>query len=161
MNVFKKGLSTLLISGLAVGGYLGGNALVRDVRYARAEEQVQASREDLKKVDDIYGVYRAVGRALEPSVVSIEVHKTVKGVHNGLRFDDDMLRRFFQQDPENQMPNLPRNHRNNPNNPGNPNDNNDTPDDNSDSMEQVAGGSGVIMEAADGKGYILTNNHVA
>ena len=161
MNIFKKGLSTLLISGLAVGGYFGGNALVRDVRYARAEEQVNASREDLKKVDDIYGVYRAVGRALEPSVVSIEVHKTIKGVHNGLRFDDDMLRRFFQQDPDNQMPNLPRNHRNNPNNPSNPNDNNDTPDDNSDSMEQVAGGSGVIMEAADGKGYILTNNHVA
>src|SRR2546429_5566024 len=157
MNVFKKGLSTLLISGLAVGGYFGGNALVRDVRYARAEEQVAASREDLKKVDDIYGVYRAVGKAVEPSVVSIEVRKTIKGVHNGLRFDDDMLRRFFQQDPDNAMPNLPRNRRPNPNLPNNPDE---TPDDNSDSMEQVAGGSGVIMEAADGNGYILTNNHV-
>src|SRR2546423_8128630 len=167
MNVFKKGLSTLLISGLAVGGYLGGNALVRDVRYARAEEQVQASREDLKKVDDVYGVYRDVGKAVEPSVVSIEVRKTVKGVHGGLRFDDDMLRRFFQQDPDNAMPNLPRNRRQNPNNPNlpnlpnNPDNNNDGSDDNSDSFDQTAGGSGVIMEAADGKGYILTNNHVA
>src|SRR5438046_2179279 len=133
MNVFKKTLSTLAISGIAIGSYFGGNALVRDVRYARAEEQVQASREDLKKVDDIYAVYRAVGKAVEPSVVSIEVHKTVKGAHGGLRFDDDMLRRFFQQDPDNAMPNLPRNRRQNPNNPGNPNDNNDTPDDNSDS----------------------------
>src|SRR5689334_14583938 len=115
MNVFKKTMSTLVISALAVGGYLGGNALVRDVRYARAEEQVQSSREDLKKVDDIYGVYRAVGRAMSPSVVNIEVRKTVKGVHNGMRFDDDMLRRFFQQDPDQAMPNLPRNHRN-PNN---------------------------------------------
>src|SRR2546423_177530 len=167
MNVFKKGLSTLLISGLAVGGYLGGNALVRDVRYARAEEQVQASREDLKKVDDVYGVYRDVGKAVEPSVVSIEVRKTVKGVHGGLRFDDDMLRRFFQQDPDNAMPNLPRNRRQNPNNPNlpnlpnNPDNNNDGTDDNNDSFDQVAGGSGVIMEASDGKGYILTNNHVA
>jgi len=161
MNRFKKTMSSLLISGLAVGGYFGGNALVRDVRYARAEEQVNASREDLKKVDDIYGVYRAVGRALEPSVVSIEVHKTVKGAHGGLRFDDDMLRRFFQQDPDNATPNLPyHNRRPNPNLP-NPNNPDETPDDNSDSMEQVAGGSGVIMEAADGKGYILTNNHVA
>src|SRR2546429_7595153 len=157
MNVFKKGLSTLLISGLAVGGYFGGNALVRDVRYARAEEQVAASREDLKKVDDIYGVYRAVGKAVEPSVVSIEVRKTVKGVHGGLRFDDDMLRRFFQQDPDNAMPNLPRNRRPNPNNPpalpNNPDNNNDGNDDNNDSFDQVAGGSGVVMEASHGKGY--------
>src|SRR5438034_2834107 len=166
MNVFKKSISTLVISGIAVGSYFAGNALVRDVRYARAEEQVQASREDLKKVDDIYGVYRAVGKAVEPSVVSIEVRKTVKGVHGGLRFDDDMLRRFFQQDPDNAMPNLPRNRRQNPNNPNLPNlpnnpDNNNDGSDENDSFDQVAGGSGVIMEAADGKGYILTNNHVA
>src|SRR5947207_5919736 len=165
MNVFKKSISTLVISGIAVGSYFAGNALVRDVRYDRAEEQVAASREDLKKVDDIYGVYRAVGKAVEPSVVSIEVHKTVKGAHGGLNFNDDMLRRFFQQDPDNAMPNLPRNrgpYRNAPNNPNNPDNNNDGSDDNNnDSFEQVAGGSGVIMEAADGKGYILTNNHVA
>src|SRR3954466_6074943 len=104
MNVFKKGLSALVISGIAVGSYFGGDALVRNVRFARAEDQVAASREDLKKVDDIYGVYRAVGRAVEPSVVSIEVHKTVKGAHQGMRFDDDMLRRFFQQDPDGAMP---------------------------------------------------------
>jgi serine protease Do len=166
MNVVKKGLSALVISGVAVGSYFGGSALVRDVRYAQAEDQVQASREDLKKVDDIYGVYRAVGRAMEPSVVSIEVHKTVKGAHNGMNFDDDLLRRFFQQGPDgaapNLPPNLPRNpHRQMPNNPDNNDDNNNNNDDQSDSMEQVAGGSGVIMEAADGKGYILTNNHVA
>src|SRR5690349_2878856 len=133
MNRFKKALSTLVISAVAVGGYFGGDALVKDVRYARAEEQVNASREDLKKVDDIYGVYRAVGKAVEPSVVSIEVRKTIKGIHQGMRFDDDMLRRFFQQDPDNMMPNLPRNHRNpnNPNNPNNPDNNNDNNDDQS------------------------------
>src|SRR4051794_11366482 len=113
MNVFKKGISALVISGIAIGSYIGGTALVRDVRFAQAEEQVQASREDLKKVDDISQVYRAVGKAVEPSVVSIEVHKTIKGVHQGLNFDDDMLRRFFQ-DP-NSAPNLPRRFRQNPN----------------------------------------------
>src|SRR3954470_20391911 len=107
MNVLKKGLSALVISGIAVGSYFGGNALVRDVRFAQAEDQVQASREDLKKVDDIYGVYRAVGKAVDSSVVSIEVHKTVKGVHQGMRFDDDMLRRFFQ-DPDGVLPGNPR-----------------------------------------------------
>jgi serine protease Do len=156
MNMMKKGLSTLVISGIAVGSYFGGSALVRDVRFAQAEEQVAASREDLKKVDDIYGVYRAVGKALEPSVVSIEVHKTIKGVHNGMRFDDDLLRRFFQ-DPDNAAPNSP--YRRMPQRPGD--GNNDNNDDSADLPEQVAGGSGVIMEAADGKGYILTNNHVA
>ena len=162
MNRFKKGLSTLLVGGIAIGGYIGGSALVaRTARFAQAEEQVQASREDLKKVDDISAVYRAVGRAVEPSVVSIEVHKTVKGVHDGLNFNDDLFRRFFQN-PDGQMPNLPRGHRL-PQNPQNPDDNNgnDNSPDDSDSMEQIAGGSGVIMEAADGKGYILTNNHVA
>ena len=156
MNKLKKAMSSLLISGLAVGGYFAGNALVRDVRYARAEEQVAASREDLKKVDDIYGVYRAVGKAVEPSVVSIEVRKTVKGVHGGLRFDDDMLRRFFQQDPDNAMPNLPRNrgpYRNAPNNPNNPDNNNDGSDDNNnDSFEQVAGGAeSMTITLSDGR----------
>src|SRR3954467_1653894 len=107
MNAFKKGLSTLVISGIAVGSYFGGTELVRSARFAYAEDQVQASREDLKKVDDIYGVYRAVGKAVEPSVVSIEVHKTVKGVHQGMRFDDEMLRRFLDPDGDGQ-PNTPR-----------------------------------------------------
>ena len=160
MNVLKKGISALVISGIAVGTYFGGNALVRDVRFAQAEEKVEASREDLKKVDDIYGVYRAVGKALEPSVVSIEVHKTVKGVHDGMNFNDDLLKKFFQQGPDGSMPNMPHGRRM-PQNPGNDNNGNDNNNDDSDSMEQVAGGSGVIMEAADGKGYILTNNHVA
>jgi len=157
MNVFKKGLSTLVISGIAVGSYFGGTELVRSARFAYAEEQVQASREDLKKVDDIYGVYRAVGKAVEPSVVSIEVHKTVKGGHQGLRFDDEMLRRFFQDRDGDGQPDAPRGRApyRMPQTPG------DGSDEGSDSMEQVAGGSGVIMEAADGKGYILTNNHVA
>jgi len=107
MKFAKRVLSSLIVTGIAIGSYFGGSALVRDVRYAHAEEQVQASREELKKVDDIYGVYRAVGRAVEPSVVSIEVRKTVKGVHQGMPFNDDMLRRFFQQDPDNATPNLP------------------------------------------------------
>src|SRR5262245_2241255 len=148
MRGFKKGLSALVISSIAVGGYFAGTGLVRDVRFAQAQEQVQSSREELQKVDDIYGVYRNVGKAVEPSVVSIEVHKTVKNVHRSLPFDDETLKRFFPDRDGDGEPDVPRRFRT----PGG---------DGTDEFDQVAGGSGVVMEASDGKGYVLTNNHVA
>ncbi|HEX3356648.1 MAG TPA: trypsin-like peptidase domain-containing protein [Tepidisphaeraceae bacterium] len=165
MKFFKKGVTTLLVGAISIGSYIGVTSLVRDVHFAQAEDQVAASREDLKKVDDLANVYRAVGKAVEPSVVKIDVIKTVKGVHRGMDFGDDIFRRFFQQDPNDpQAAPTPRGRRftvpNNPNVNPNPNDNNGD-DNNDDSVEQEASGSGVIMEAADGKGYILTNNHVA
>jgi serine protease Do len=149
MNRVKKGLAGLLVGAVGFGTYLGINDLVGNARFAQAEEQVQASREQLKHLDDQAAVYRAVGKAIEPSVVSIEVHKTVKGVRRMLPFDDDTLKRFFPDRDGDGEPDLPRGHRFN------------LPNDGSDEMEQVAGGSGVIMEVADGAGYILTNNHVA
>src|SRR5690349_5642322 len=146
MTGLRKGLTSLLIAGISIGSYLIGSGLVRDVRFAQAQEQVQASREQLKNIDDLANVYRAIGKAVEPSVVNIQVKKTVKNVH-GLPLDDEMLRRFFPDRNGDGQPDLPRGMR--PNNPDN------APD----TMEQVAEGSGVIMEATDGSGYILTNNH--
>src|SRR5436189_3162934 len=96
MKLFKKSASTILAGALAIGSYVGVDHLVRNVRFAQAEDQVQTSREDLKRMDDIATVYRNVGKAVEPSVVSIEVHKTIKNVHRGMQFDDDLLRQFFR-----------------------------------------------------------------
>jgi serine protease Do len=161
MKLFKKSATTLLVGAISIGSYIGVTSLVRDVRFAQAEDQVAASREDLKRVDDLANVYRAVGKAVEPSVVKIDVIKTVKGVHRGADFGDDIFRRFFQQDPNDPQA-TPMPHGRHFTVPPNPNDNNGDDNNNEDdSVEQEASGSGVIMEAADGKGYILTNNHVA
>jgi serine protease Do len=158
MNAFRKGLTTILIGGISIGSYIVGSTLVRDVRFAQAEDQVQASRDELSKAEDIAAVYRAVGKAVEPSVVSIEVHKLVKGAHRGLfNFDDDTLKRFF---PDGKLPPELRNRDNGGDNGGD-NNNGDNNDDNSDDMEQIAGGSGVIVDADGTTGYVLTNNHVA
>src|ERR1700742_4463223 len=117
MTTFRKGLTTILISGVSIGTYIVGTSLVRDVRFAQAEEQVQASRDQLSKVDDLASVYRAVGKAVEPSVVNIEVHKLVKGTHHGMfNFDDDTLKRFF---PDGKLPPELRNRDNGGNNNGN------------------------------------------
>jgi serine protease Do len=146
MKRFQKLIATVALGGIGTASWFVGNSLVQDVRYARADAQVQASRQDLQKAQDLADVFRAVGKAVEPSVVSIEVHKTV---HNGRsRSDEDFLRRFF--------PNLPQQNNGNDNDQGGPDD--QTPPGDS---EEVGEGSGVIMDAADGYGYILTNNHVA
>jgi serine protease Do len=127
--------------------------LIQDVRFAHADGIVQTSRQDLQKAQDLADVFRGVGKAVEPSVVSIEVHKTIKGGHQ--RPDEDFLRRFF--------PNMPQNPNGNPNGDGdNQQDQPDNADPNqSGDQEEKGEGSGVIMDAGDGYGYILTNNHVA
>ena len=123
MKLFKKSSAHWSSAAISVGSYIGVTSLVRDVRFAQAEDQVAASREDLKRVDDLANVYRAVGKAVEPSVVKIEVIKTVKGVHRGVDFGDDMFRRFFQQDPNDpQAAPMPRGRHFAV--PQNPNDNN-------------------------------------
>jgi serine protease Do len=111
-------------------GFFGGAALLERVQFAQAETQVEASRQQLKTVEDLSSVFREVDKVMEPSVVKIDVTKTVAAPAG------NPLRRFF----------------NDPNAPG---------PDNSDQQVEEGTGSGVIMETADGYGYILTNNHVA
>ena len=156
MKSYRKSLAVMLVGGGTVGGMLIGAGVVREYTWARAEQKVEASREQLSTVQDLSTVFREVGKVVEPSVVNIVVHKTIAGVHRQLPFDDDLLKRFF-----------PDRFGNNGDNNGDNNNNNDQPDNNGgdnngdDSAEQVGTGSGVIMEV-DGKyGYILTNNHVA
>src|SRR5438046_2292251 len=96
MNRLKKSLASLVLIGAGVGAWFGGSALVQNVQFARAEQKVEATREQLSKVEDLATVFREVGKAVSPSVVNIQVRKAVKGAaHSHSPFDDDMLRRFF------------------------------------------------------------------
>src|SRR5438477_5892297 len=146
MKSLRHTLSALAVAGMAVGtGFFGFN-YVQNSQFARAAEQVQLSREQLAKADDLSSVFRYVGKAVEPSVVNIAVTKKMSGPRAGSRlrnlpFDRDQLRRFF---PDR-------------NGDGEP----DMPDFDDETPELHGTGSGVIMEASDGIGYILTNNHVA
>src|SRR5258708_5474621 len=96
MNRVRKTMSVVVLSAVGAAGILFGNGLFHDAQFARAAEQVQSSKEQLAKAEDLSSVFRNVGKAIEPTVVNIQVHKTIKGaVHRSLPFDDDMLRKFF------------------------------------------------------------------
>src|SRR5579884_3329180 len=84
MKRINKSLAVALISGGSLGAF-GGAVLFHNTPLARAEQQQVAHLEDMATV------FRDVGKAVEPSVVQIQVHKTVKGV-KGMPFPDDMLR---------------------------------------------------------------------
>jgi serine protease Do len=151
MKRFQKFAAVVALGGVGTASWFMGNSLIQDVRFARADDQVQGARQDLRDAKDLEDVFRAVGKAVEPSVVSIEVHKTVHNEHP--RMDQDFLRRFFPNMPEGQGQGQ-----------GNGDDQQNPPDSanpNQGDTEEVGEGSGVIMDASDGYGYILTNNHVA
>jgi len=149
MRPFKSTLAALAVAGAAVGtGFFGFN-YVQNTQLARAAEQVQVGREQLAKADDLASVFRYVGKVVEPSVVNISVTKKMTsnphagGRMRNLPFDKDQLRRFFPDRDGDGQPDIP---------------DFDAPED---APELHGTGSGVIMEASDGIGYILTNNHVA
>ena len=142
MNRMKKSVGVLLLSGGLVAGTFFGADLVRDTQFAWAQNQVDTSRKELATAADLAGAFKEVGKAVEPSVVSINVRKTVKGVSRSLPFhDDDLLRRFFGDRDNDGDPDVPM------------------PDEGG--MEQIGTGSGVIMEVDGSTAWIMTNNHVA
>ncbi len=148
MNRFKKSLAALTLGASGVAACLVGANLVQNVKFAHAREEVESTRQQLATVNDLAVVFRNVGKVVEPSVVNIQVHKTIKTGPRALPFDEDTLRKFFPD-------------RNNGGGDAKP----DAPDngggDEEGSAEQIGTGSGVIMEVQGGSGYILTNNHVA
>src|SRR5579884_3329115 len=93
MKRINKSLAVALISGGSLGAF-GGAVLFHNTPLARAEQQQVANQQQVSHLEDMATVFRDVGKAVEPSVVQIQVHKTVKGV-KGMPFPDDMLRRFF------------------------------------------------------------------
>jgi len=156
MTRIRKTLGALILAGALAAGTMFGTSLVRDVQFARAAGEVQASREQLATATDLATVFKEVGKAVEPSVVKLDIHKTVKGMSRAMPFhDDDLLRRFFGD----------RGGANRPSGGGS-DDNNDDQNDEmppgfGGDLEQIGTGSGVIMETEGNTAYILTNNHVA
>jgi serine protease Do len=143
MKRLRKTLSVLVLAAVGGAGVMFGSGLVKDAQFAIAQEQVQTSRNQLAKAEDLASVFRNVGKAVEPSVVNIQVHKTLKGIHRSLPFDDDTLKRFFPDRNGDGEPDMPEGF-------GDRGD-----------MEQIGTGSGVIMEVNGSDAFVLTNNHVA
>jgi S1-C subfamily serine protease len=162
MKKLNRALAVFAIAGATVAAWEGGSALVENVQFARAEQKVDSTREQLQNVEDLSTVFRNVAKVIDPSVVQIQVRKTVKGARQMPGGPgDDFLRRFFQQHegqggPGGQM------------NPDDQNDQNDqgdndnqAPDDDGQDLQEVGTGSGVIMQVDGSDAYIITNNHVA
>jgi serine protease Do len=138
----------IVLCGGSIVAWNVGSALVGDVKFARAAQEIEATRQQLANVQDLANVYKAVNKVVEPSVVSIEVHKTVKNPHRDQQ-QDDLLKRFFPDRDGDGEPDVPEGFRgfNLPNTP--------------DEYDAFGTGSGVIMEVDGNTGYIVTNNHVA
>lgn len=142
MKGWRKSVAGMFILGAGALGTVWGLDLVRDAQFARAEEKVETSREQLKNVEDLATVFREVSKVVEPSVVNIRVVKTVTGGGiNGL--DEDLLRQMFPDTDGDGQPDLPKRFQNN------------SP------QHEEGTGSGVIIELIDKGAYVLTNNHVA
>jgi len=126
---------------ICVAGYFGYQYLLNQ-QFARAEEQRTQAQAGLASIQDLSTAFRQVGKIVEPTVVNIQV--TRKAPIARRQMDPDLLRRFFRENEGDLQ--LPPDF--------------EIPDDEL-SPEQIGTGSGVIVEYSGGKGYILTNNHVA
>jgi len=143
MKPLNKKVAALLLGGGSVGALFGAGVLHN--QWVRAEQH-EATQQQLSQAENLATVFRDVGKQVEPAVVEIQVHKTIKAP-KGIPLPDDMLRRFFPD-----QPGVPQN----------PNDENDGEEGGGGpNFEQVGTGSGVIVEVDGNTGYILTNNHVA
>jgi serine protease Do len=152
MKSLKKSAAVIAIGGVSIAGWSVGSNLVDNVRFAHAQDVVQQNRQDLATSESLSTVFRKVGKAVEPSVVNIQVLKKAGGAsgNRALPFDEDMLKRFFPDRDGDGKPDLPEGFGN-----GGGNDDGLSP------FDQMGTGSGVIMEVAGSTAYILTNNHVA
>jgi len=146
MSLIKSKLTrAVVVTGVLTFGAIGGHSLFDSAQFARAEQKVEATRQQLATVQDLATVFREVGKVVEPSVVSIAVQKTVPGTQRRLPFDDDLLRKFFPDRDGDGQPDVPEGFGERGQGP----------------QEATGQGSGVIMEFDGTYGYVLTNNHVA
>ncbi len=131
-------VASLSLTGGTIGfSLLGGSA-------ALAAEPTTVERHPA--MESLSSAFREIGKNVEPSVVSIQVHKKME-MPPGMRrrlpspFEDPQFRHFFD-----------------PNGEGDPQA---QPDEDGPAGEQVGTGSGFIIEVSGNVGYIVTNNHVA
>ncbi len=149
----RKSLSAVVIGALAVTGGYFGNELFQHQQFANAQQQVENARANVQKATDLAEAFRQVGQVVSPSVVNINVRKSIKTPNRGRGMDQNQLRKFFHE-----MPGF----KDAPNAPGDGDEEGGvTPFDDGGSFDEIGTGSGVIMEATGGHAYILTNNHVA
>lgn len=138
MKAMRKPLTVLILAAAAGAGYAGFD-LVENAQFARAEQRVEATREQLSSVNDQAAVFKSVNKVLEPSVVSIEVTKTVRNA--GPINIPEQLRPFIDPDGDG-SPDIEGFGDRGP-------------------QIQHGTGSGVIIETDGDTAYIVTNNHVA
>lgn len=151
MKSFRLSVFVVACSVLALaGGFFGGSSLFQKLEYARAAQDVESNRADLQQAEDLSSVFRHVGKVVGPSVVSIDVHKTIKDVA-----PPDDLRKFFRG-----IPGMPPDAPNGAPNGGPDGAPEGTPDANG-NLEEEGTGSGVVMEVDGSTAWVLTNNHVA
>lgn len=146
MKSLGRSIGVLVVAGIATaGGFLGFN-LIENARFALAEEQVQSTREGLSQVQNLSNIFRYIGKTVEPSVVNINVKKTI---HEQGRapFEERFFRRFFQDQNGDGQPDMPP----------------DFPPDMGQGQDriEIGTGSGFIVEVDGDHGYVVTNNHVA
>jgi serine protease Do len=157
MKKFYRTLSVFALVGASVAAWEGGAALVENVQFARAEQKVETSRQQLQNVEDLSTVFRNVSKAVSPSVVQIQVVKSIKGARRApFGPGDEFFRKFFQDHGA-----QPQANPNDQDDNGNGNDDAAPGDDGSDDLQETGTGSGVIMEVDGSDAYIVTNNHVA
>lgn len=141
---FRRTIAALALAGVLAAGVWTGAALVR-ARTANAAQDAQDARAALARLEDLSAIFKQVGRAVEPSVVSIEVTRVVQARSGGNPMEEQ-LRRFFDRDGDGES-----------DVPGNPFDRFFGPD----GFRQEGQGSGVIIAVEGDEAYVVTNNHVA
>ena len=139
----KPWVALVLAAAVTGAGYVGVDVL-QNQQFAQAQQQVEATREQLSSVNDLASVFKSVNKAIEPSVVSIEVTKSVRNAGAGGNALPPQLRRFFRDREGGRPQPMP---------PG--------MEDGDEPMLQRGTGSGVIVEVDGDTAYIVTNNHVA
>ena len=147
MKPARRMLSLAAVAALGAASYGVGTHLVQNVQFARAEAQVNQAMAELQAPNDLSTVYKQINHAIENSVVQIQVIKTVHGVVN---VPNQRFFRFFG--PNGQMPDQGDQGQADPGQ-----GDEQQPDD---GTKEEATGSGVIMDVANGEGFIVTNNHV-
>jgi serine protease Do len=149
-------LAIAVLSGTSLAGLLAGSSLVRDnnahaqdtatsPKQGNVQPPAQLSDAEKQQLEGLAGVFRKVGKHVEPAVVQINVKKTTH-VTRPPGFDD-MLRRMFPDQDRDGKPDVPEGFGNG--------------GDGDDERVQMGTGSGVVMEVNGSEAYILTNNHVA
>ncbi|MGC4031046.1 MAG: trypsin-like peptidase domain-containing protein [Tepidisphaeraceae bacterium] len=148
MKPVRRIITMACVGALGVATFQVGASLVKDVRFAAAEDQVTTARTQLANTGDMSNIYKAVNHAMENSVVHITVTKKAENTPTNMRPQD--LFRFFGPNGQ------PRQRGQQP-----PQNDQDAPDDDSaQGPVEMATGSGVIMDASGGEAWIITNNHV-